>query len=197
MQKGASIMAALVKDRIFEAHLAWQHERAKALDRDSDLVDIVPAPGEGMPPQRYVAMFHSRGLVCNPGGRVTEASEFAVGIYFPHDYLRRGGAALDGLTFDVISLLRPINVWHPNVRYPAICAGHLVPGMAIDEILTQVFEILTYQRKNMREDDSLNPAAARWARNHQDMFPIDPRPLRRRAVNMEVEAIAGPKGGNA
>jgi len=190
-------MAAFVTDSIFGAHLAWQFERASALDRASDLVDIVPAPGEGNPPQRYVAAFHSKGLVSSGGGCVTEASEFAVGIYLPHDYLRRGGAALDGLTFDVLSLLGPVNVWHPNVRYPAICTGHLAPGTAIDEIVTQVFEMLTYQRKNMREDNSLNPAAARWARNHQDMFPIDARPLRRRAVNIEVEAIAGPEGGGA
>jgi hypothetical protein len=39
----------------------------------------------------------------------------------------------------------------------------------------------------MREDDALNKAACAWAREHQDRFPVDRRPLRRRQLELTVD----------
>jgi hypothetical protein len=65
--------------------------------------------------------------------------------------------------------------------------GRLVPGTSLVDLLYQVHEIVTYQKVTMREDDALNPAACGWARTHQHLFPIDRRPLRRRATTFQVK----------
>jgi ubiquitin-protein ligase len=80
------------------------------------------------------------------------------------------------------------HVWHPNVsrELPLICIGRLTSGTSLVEILHQLFDILTYQKYNPREDDSLNKAACAWARNNRQRFPIDARPLKRRSVELEV-----------
>ncbi len=83
------------------------------------------------------------------------------------------------------------NVWHPNVsrEHPLICIGRLTPGTPLVDILYQIFDILTFQKYNPREDDSLNKTACAWARENQDRFPIDRRPLKRRQLDLEVQAL--------
>ena len=179
-----------MKDPVFSAFLKKQYEEGLALAGESDLLDLTPLflPFEKRsgPPSRFVATFHSRGLVLEPGHQVREADLFEVGIFFPGDYLRRIDPAL------ILTLLHPHNVWHPNISLygPFICAGRMSPGTGLVELLYQVFEILTYQKVTMREDDALNPSACAWARQNQHRFPIDPRPLKRRAIDFEIEAIA-------
>ena len=83
----------------------------------------------------------------------------------------------------------PPNVFHPNIsdRGPFICVGRLSPGTSLVDIIYQVFEIVTYSKVTMREDDSLNKAACAWARQNKFRFPIDKRPLKRRSLKLEVE----------
>jgi ubiquitin-protein ligase len=81
-------------------------------------------------------------------------------------------------------------VWHPNVSgdLPLICIGRLAPGTTLVDILYQIYDILTYQKYNPREDDALNKPACAWARANQHRFPIDPRPLKRRTLSLEVQS---------
>ena len=104
---------------------------------------------------------------------------FDVGLHFPSNYLRRVDPTL------VLACLKPFEVWHPNIRPPLICIGHLPPGTGIVDIVYQVFEVITYNKVTMREDDALNRAACAWARKNQDRFPVDTRPLTRRRVGFE------------
>jgi hypothetical protein len=62
--------------------------------------------------------------------------------------------------------------------------------MSLVDLLFQCFEVITYQKVTMREDDALNHAACAWAREHQQRFPIDRRPLKWRRP--EQVAIAPP-----
>ena len=55
------------------------------------------------------------------------------------------------------------------------------------DLIYQVFEIITYHKVTMTEKDALNWEACAWARQHKDRFPIDSRPLRRRALDLQVE----------
>jgi hypothetical protein len=82
-------------------------------------------------------------------------------------------------------------VWHPNVsrELPLICIGRLTPGAALADILYQLFDVLTWQKYNPREDDSLNKAACAWARANQHRFPVDRRPLKRRPLSLEVRPV--------
>jgi hypothetical protein len=106
--------------------------------------------------------------------QILEADQFEIGIWFPSDYLRRAEPA------QVLTWLGPRNVFHPNIshRLPFICVGKLAPGTALVDLLYQCFEIITWQKVTMREDDALNPGACGWAREHRAGLPVDRRPLK-------------------
>jgi len=160
------------RDPVFDSFLARQYQEGMALAAGSDLLELFPL--DGMPPSRYIARFNCRGLVRSPNGNVTESERFEVGIWFPSDYLRRAEP------WEVLTWLGPRHVFHPNIsnRMPLICVGRLAPGTWLVDLLFQCFEIITYQKVTMREDDALNPAACAWAREHQSRFPVDSRPLK-------------------
>lgn len=163
-------------DKIFSKFLERQRDEALALAAKSSILRLFPAPGS--PPQKYIAEYHCKGLVQNRDGSIGESGLFVVGIFLPNDYLRRAS------TFEVLTWLGPVNVFHPNIVGPrgAICIGRLSPGTSLVSICYQVFEMIVYHVFNTREFDSLNPAACAWARNNPGRFPTDARPLQRPAL---------------
>jgi hypothetical protein len=174
-----------MRDRVFESFLIRQHEEGMALACDSDFLDLVAA---GEPPNRYVARFGCRGLVSRLPHTIVEFDHFEVGIRFSPDYLRLADP------FRVLTWLGPREIWHPNIAAdaPVICVGRLAPGTGLVDILYQVFEIITWKKVTMREDDALNKEACSWARRNQHRFPVDPRPLKRRLRDFSVEERASP-----
>jgi len=168
-------------DRILEGFLERQFAEGMQLASESDLLDLVAARGD--PPRKYIAEFACRGLVRSATGEITEANRFAVGIYFPPDYLRRVELV------QVLTWLGPRSVFHPNISdvAPVICVGRLTPGTPLVDLLYQIFEIITFAKVTMREDDSLNHRACVWARQNLHRLPIDRRPLKRRALQFQVE----------
>jgi hypothetical protein len=170
------------KDSVFETFLACQYGEAMALAAQSDLLTLISLGEQRL--DRYLAEFRCRGLVRGADAAVVEADRFAVGIWFPSDYLRQA------LAWEVLTWLGPRNVFHPNISdvAPYICVGRLTPGTPLVDLLYQCFEIITWKKVTMREDDALNHAACVWARAHQSRFPIDPRPLRRRSLHLNVSA---------
>lgn len=177
----------MTHDPVFEAFLARQFEEGMALAAASDLLTLVPF-GD-VPPDRYVAEFRCRGLVRGEDTDVIETDRFAVGIWFPVGYLRWAEP------WQVLTWIGPRHVFHPNIsdQSPFICVGRLAPGTPLVDLLYQCFEIITYKKVTMREDDALNPVACAWAREHQQRFPIDARPLKRRSLHLTVSA--GPSIG--
>lgn len=160
-----------MRDEVLDRFLRRQHDEAMALAADSDLLDLQAIDPE--PSRTYVATFRCTGLV-RDGDGVREADRFDVGIRFPLDYLRTAPKAGQVLTW-----LGPPHVFHPNIRFPLICAGRMLANTTLVDLLHQVFEIITFQNVCMQEHDALNTAACAWARAHVDRFPIDRRPLRR------------------
>ena len=173
-----------MNDPIFEAFLRRQHSQGMELASQSDLVQLLPVMEGSEPPRRYVARFFCTTLVRQGDGVVTEASESAVGIYFPSDYLRRIGP------LQVLTMLDPAGIFHPNIRWPAVCTGRIVPGMELVDLLYQMFEILTYH--NWASHDAMDPVAASWARNNQDRLPVDRRPLKRRNLGLGISQASTP-----
>ncbi len=161
----------MTTDKVFHAFLERQYVAGMALAESSDLLTLKSLGGP--PPQKFIAEFHCKGVTWAQH-QTQNWDLFRVGICFPDDYLRRVDLSV------VLTMLSPPNVWHPNVFGPLICVGRMPPGTALVDLLYQVFEIITYQRVKMREDDALNDHACSWAREHQDHFPIDSRPLVRR-----------------
>ena len=168
-------------DRVLAAFLARQYEEGMALAADSDILDLLPV--DGPPVQRYLAGFRCTGLVKAESGAIVEADRFLIGVWFSEQYLRAADP------FAVLALLEPRRVLHPNVRAPFICAGRLAPGTPLVDLLYRCFEIITYRRVTMREDDALDHEACAWARRNQHRFPVDTRPLKRRSVEFDVETI--------
>jgi hypothetical protein len=168
-------------DRIYQAFMQSQLAEGMALAESSDLLRLHLSPAA---PPHFVAEYLCKGLVRDGAGEIKEASGFQVGVWFPPDYLRRADP------FEMLRIFTP-GVWHPNVGddLPLICIGRLAPGTLLVEILYRVYDILTYQKYNPRENDSLNKAACAWARNNQDRFPIDRRPLKRASLGLEVQPL--------
>ncbi len=170
-----------VGDPVYQHFMERQLAEGMALARSSDLLQLHISPTV---PPHFVAEFRCKGLVRNVAREIAEASEFHVGIWFPPDYLRRSDP------FEMLRLFTP-NVWHPNVsdELPLICIGRLTPGTSLVDILYQLYDVLTYQKYNPREDDSLNRVACAWARDNQHRFPIDRRPLKRQSLGLEVQPL--------
>lgn len=177
----------LMNDKILERFLEAQNREGLELARESDLLEIYPQ-GNQLPVQCWIARFRCKGIVIDHHGHVLEADDFAVGIHFPDDYLRRANPA------EVLTWLKPSRPHHPNISRDLglICCGRISPGMGLVEILYQIFEMITYRKVTMNEGDALNKAACRWARRHTQLFPLDKRPLKRRLMHIQVKA--GEKG---
>ena len=171
-------------DKILQAFLHRQKIEGEELaGATGNLLDLKPVVGE--PPHAYIATFHCKGLVRHPQSAVTVEEQFVVGINFPSHYLRRAEPV------EVLTWLAPLEVFHPNIRAPFICVGRLVPGTPLVDILHQCFEIITYNKVTMREDDALNHEACVWARNNQHRFPIDTRTLKRRPQEFHSDTFDG------
>ena len=157
-----------MNDPIFTSFLEAQRREASALAAASDILELEAETAT--PPRMYIARFHCRGLVRDGDGEIREASVFNVGIALPDDYLR---SAEPG---QIVTILRPWNIWHPNAGGPFLCLGRLGGGTPMVDILFQIFETITYQK--FAAHDGLNPAACEWARSNRHRFPIDRRPLK-------------------
>jgi hypothetical protein len=171
-------------DAVYRDFLQTQHEAAQALAAASDILTLhVPPSGA---PARYVASFRSAGLVRAPDGRIVEADQADFGIWMPEDYLRRVSS------YQVFTYLGPYrSPWHPNIHPagPFVCVNNLRPGHPLPELLNILFELWTW-RVFATKDDGLNPDASQWARHQPpERFPIDPRPLRRRAARPAAAAV--------
>jgi ubiquitin-protein ligase len=168
-------------DTIYQRFMERQRAEGLALAESSDILRLHIPP---LAPPHFVAEYLCKGLIRDAAGEIKEANRFQVGVWFPTDYLRRADP------FEMLRVFTP-GVWHPNVSadLPMICIGRLTPNTSLVDILYQIYDILTYQKYNPREDDSLNPAACSWARANQDRFPVDRRPLKRRSLNLEVQSL--------
>ncbi len=166
-----------IYQRFMERQLAEGMELAEA----SDILRLHVPP---ITPPSFVAEYSCKGLIKDGSGEIREASNFLVGIFFPKDYLRRADA------FEMLRVFTP-GIWHPNISgdLPLICVGRITPGMPLVDILYQVYEIISYQKYNPRENDSLNRLACAWARENQHRLPTDCRPLKRRPLNLEVQPL--------
>lgn len=163
-------------DQILKSFLETQRAEGLQLAAESDLLDLVPVDA-----QRYLAIFSCKGLVRDTNGDIREHSHFEVGIRFPDDYLRRVNPAM------ILTWLAPDEIWHPNIEAPFICLGSIAPGTPLVELLHRCFEIITLSNVTMHEGDALNRDACAWARRNRERFPIDPRPIKRRALESSFD----------
>jgi hypothetical protein len=170
-------------ERVHRTFLDRQWQEATRLAAESDLLDVYPVAGS--PPWRFVAAFSCNGLIRTASGDIQLASRFEVGITLPPSYLRQVEPA------EVMTWLGPPEIFHPNVTYrgPLICIGYIRPATPVLDLIYRTWEVISYRSFGMNELDALNAAACQYARHHQDRFPVDDRPLKRRAGRLHAEVI--------
>jgi len=168
-----------VTDVIRESFLLAQERDALQLASDSDIVSLEPLGQR--PFSRYVLEFNARSVVTGAAGPLEASRVFAVGVWFPSDYLHRVVAPL------VLTWLAPNEIHHPNVRSPQICLGTLRPGTPLVEICFRLYAVISYQ--NFGLASPLNVTAAAWARSNLQRFPVDPRPLKRRVIDFKTQVF--------
>ena len=156
-----------MSDRIFAEWLEVQATEGMDLASRSDVLRL--APVAGLPPHKFLAEFSCRGLAKTDAGIVT-VDRHLVGISYPPDFLRRSSDP-----WQVLTWLEPQTEFHPNIRFPAVCVGHIAPGMTLVSLLHQLWQMITWQRFTPRENDALNKEACAWARRNLDRFPVDSR----------------------
>lgn len=169
-------------DEVLQAFLTHQRAAGMRLAEDSDLLDVFPEDRPTGPPQAYIARFSCKSVLRKQDGQITVApAHFGVGIRFSKDHLRHVKPSR------VVTWLGPPNIVHPNIRGCGICCGRIESGTGLVDILYQCFEIICYV--NWAAHDPLNDEAAQWARNNQHLFPVDPRPLKRRNLELQVTKL--------
>lgn len=77
-------------------------------------------------------------------------------------------------------------IFHPNFRmaHPHdICIGdYWASGETLVDIIYQIGDMIMY--KNYNVSNPLNGVAAKWAKNHTTLFPIDNKELRRGEIEI-------------
>ena len=169
----------MTMDPVFESWLERQYADGMALCGASEVLALLPEAG-AQPPRRFVAQFTSPTMVWT-GTAAARVDGFAVLFQFAPDYLRSARDA-----GQILNLLAPGNVFHPNVAAPFICIGHVAPGTGLCELIYRVHEILTFNKLTPREDDALNHDACVWARRHMHLFPLSTVLLRRGAGEFSI-----------
>ena len=144
-----------------------QYVESMGIAQCSSILSLAPVAGD--PPFKYIAKFECDGLVDTPDG-VVVCDRHVVGIFFPEHYQR---VSCD--PGEVLTWLEPKTEFHPNIRAPFCCVGHIAPGMTLLSLLQQLYTMITWQRFTPLENNALNKDACRWAREHLERLPIDPR----------------------
>ncbi len=168
------------RDHVFASFLEAEHAQVMRLADASDILDLTP-----LDPQHYLARFHCATFVIDEGSNpVKRTMTTTVGIFVPSNYLLE--APNSGT---VLTCLEPHNHWHPNIHAPLICIGAIEKGERLTDIIYRTYEVISYQNYATIEWDCLRPEVCSWARRHAELFPADPRPLKRRPVDLQVVPV--------
>ena len=164
-------------DPVREGFLKQQLARGLELAGHSDLLELIPQDID-----RYLAVFHCKGLVRAAAGEIVEASDFRSRYLVPIGLLpsRRSIAGAD-----LAVAAEHLASEHPPAA-DCVC-GKIAPATELCDLLYQCYEIIAYL--NWAPHDGLNPEACQWARNHQHLLPVDRRPLKRRVLDLQIKEV--------
>jgi hypothetical protein len=171
-------------DKVLQTFLEKQQRAGAELAANSDILTLTPQPSPFDVPVQYLAEYGSRGVLCEPDGRIHVAeTSFAVGITFGPEHLRKVDP------FRLLTMVSPNNVFHTNTRGFVVCCGRAQPGVELVDLLYFAYELIGFH--NFSIVDALNHEAATWARHHQHLFPVETRPLRRPRAKRLAKHMGG------
>jgi len=141
--------------------LTQDHDRLQARFGNWPLIRITGTAG--MPPEYYRVAYALRGLYVDATGQILERAEHVIEVNLSLGYPRRAPQC------------RPLTpVFHPNFDAVSVCIGDFwAASERLDDLIVRMGRMIAYQEYNAKSP--LNGLAARWAAEHPQFLPIDPR----------------------
>jgi ubiquitin-protein ligase len=119
----------------------------------------------GMPPEVYRFTYSLKGLYVSANGEILERDMHVLEVNLSLGYPRRAPQC---------RMLTP--VFHPNFDDASVCIGDFwAASERLDDLITRIGRMIAYQEYNTKSP--LNGLAAKWAAQHLDLLPVDPRPV--------------------
>ena len=119
----------------------------------------------GMPPEAYRITFQVKGLYVSQTGEILERDTHQLEVNLSLGYPRRAPQC---------RMLAP--VFHPNFDEGSVCIGDFwAASEGLDDLIVRIGRMIAYQEYNTKSP--LNGLAARWAAEHPQFLPIDPREI--------------------
>jgi ubiquitin-protein ligase len=137
----------------------------------------------GMPPEVYRFAYYIKGLFVSTNGEIQERPQHHLEVNLSLGYPRRAPQC---------RMLTP--VFHPNFDDSTVCIGDFwAASEGLDDLIIRIGRMIAYQEYNTKSP--LNGLAAKWAEQHAQLFPIDPRdiapPSEKAAASAELSPIPG------
>jgi len=168
--EGANVAARQQPAKVRSTQGRRLSPRLRRLQADAEQVDKVFVDHrpirilsrEGNPPERYEIEYNVKGLQrSDQGDRPVVCKQHIVEIQLTREYPRQSPKC---------KMLT--SVFHPNIDPSYICIGdHWTAGERLVDLVIRIGEMLSYQDFNVKSP--LDGAAAMWADNNRDLFPID------------------------
>jgi ubiquitin-protein ligase len=119
----------------------------------------------GMPPEVYRFTYSLKGLYVAANGEILERDMHVLEVNLSLGYPRRAPQC---------RMLTP--VFHPNFDDASVCIGDFwAASEGLDDLITRIGRMIAYQEYNTKSP--LNGLAAKWAAQHPELLPVDPRPV--------------------
>ena len=135
----------------------------------------------GLPPEAYRFTYHIKGLYVSVAGEILERDTHHLEVDLSLGYPRRAPQC---------RMLTP--VFHPNFDEASVCIGDFwAASEGLDDLIVRIGRMIAYQEYNTKSP--LNGLAAKWAVQHQDLLPIDPRTI---APPKRLDDSAAPSGAS-
>src|SRR3984957_1844240 len=117
----------------------------------------------GMPPELYRFQYLIRGLYVAPDGAILERNDHLLEVNLSLGYPRRAPQC---------RMLTP--VFPPNFDDSSVCIGDFwAASESLDDLIIRIGRMISYQEYNTKSP--LNGLAAKWAAQHLELLPVDPR----------------------
>jgi ubiquitin-protein ligase len=143
--------------------LNHDYERLQARFANWPLIQLTGSAG--LPPEYYRVAYSIRGLYVDAAGTILDRTEHVLEINLSLGYPRRAPQC---------RMLTP--VFHPNFDDVSVCIGDFwAASERLDDLIVRIGRMIAYQEYNSKSP--LNGLAARWAAEHPQFLPIDPREI--------------------
>jgi hypothetical protein len=143
---------------------------------------------------RSIVAFNTKTLVRRQDGTIDRAGPVVIGIRYHRRFLTEVPHPME-----IVTVLEPRSIFHPNATAATFCLGHPPVGITIETVVNQVFAGLMFNMNivNTLPGQIVNPEAANYVRSTAKQFPLTRKGLFENPdedlANSNWQAIFDPK----